>query len=60
MKTEEKIRTHLVDKMKITKEQVEKISFERVDRMGTKQNGRIKNIVAKFPLFKEREYVRKQ
>jgi len=39
VKTEEKIRTHLVDKMKITKEQVDKISFERVHRMGVKQIG---------------------
>ena len=60
VETEEIIRHHLVDKMKITKEQVEKISFEKVHRMGAKQNGRIRNIVAKFTLFKEREYVRKQ
>ena len=60
VETEENIRNHLVDKMKIAKEQVEKISFERVHRMGAKQNGRIRNIVAKFTLFKEREYVRKQ
>ena len=34
VETEENIRNHLVDKMKIAKEQVEKISFERVHRMG--------------------------
>ena len=60
VETEENVRNHLRDKMKIAKEQVEKISFERVHIMGAKQNGRIRNIVAKFTLFKEREYVRKQ
>lgn len=58
--TEDKIRKHLHEKLKIAKEQADQMGFERVHRKGTKEQGKIRQIVAKFTLFKEREFVRKQ
>lgn len=58
--TEVKLRSFLVDKMKIAQDQVDKLSFERVHRMGHNRNGGYRNIVAKFTLYKEKEFVRKQ
>lgn len=60
VETEEKIRKHLHEKMKLAKEQADQMGFERVHRKGQKEPGRIRHIVAKFTLFKDREYVRKQ
>lgn len=58
--TERKLRAHIHEKMRVAKEVVDEISFERVHRTGVKQDGKIRNIVAKFTLFKERELVRRQ
>lgn len=58
--TENILRQFMVKEMKVAQDLVDKISFERVHRMGNKTNGRSRNIVAKFTLFKERELVRKQ
>ncbi|XP_053402918.1 uncharacterized protein LOC128558106 [Mercenaria mercenaria] len=58
--TEVKLRKFLNEKMKIAEDLVNKMSFERVHRMGAKHDGRCRNIVAKFTLYKEKELVRKQ
>lgn len=58
--TEQKLREFLESKMKLAKEQVDRMAFERVHRMGQKVPGSNRKIVAKFTLFKERELVRKQ
>ena len=58
--TENVLREFLVEKMKIAQDLVKQISFERVHRMGIKRDGRSRNIVAKFTLYKEKEFVRKQ
>ncbi|XP_060556293.1 uncharacterized protein LOC132716967 [Ruditapes philippinarum] len=57
---EQVIRTFLTDKMKIANDLVKEMKFERVHRIGNHgRNGKPRNIVAKFNLFKERELVRK-
>ena len=53
------LRTFLEDKMKIAKDLIDRMWFERVQRMGRRVRGRHRQIVAKFTLFKEREFVRK-
>lgn len=60
--TEKIVREFMVEKMKIARKLVDDMQFERVHRMGQKlmREGKHRNIVAKFTLFKEREYVRKQ
>jgi hypothetical protein len=58
--TENKLRDFMVDKMKIAQDLVNQMSFERVHRMGPKVDGKIRTIVAKFTLYKEKEFVRKQ
>ncbi|XP_052812861.1 uncharacterized protein LOC128240302 [Mya arenaria] len=59
--TEDKLRQHLQDTLKLAKETVESIRFERVHRSpGQPVPGRIRNIVAKFTFFKDREVVRRQ
>lgn len=59
--TETKLRQHLVDAMKLTKETVNSIRFERVHRSPSEpQPDRIRSIIAKFTYFKDRETVRKQ
>jgi hypothetical protein len=50
----------MTDKMKIAKDIVDKMGFERVHRIGPKIDGKTRKLVAKFSLFKERELVRKQ
>lgn len=57
---EVKIREFLVEQMKIAKEAVDRIVLERVHRIGHKQQGIGRKIVAKFLEFKDKEYVRKQ
>lgn len=57
--TELVLRGFLVEKMKIASDLVAQLKFERVHRMGERQRGRDRKIVAKFNLFKERELVRK-
>lgn len=57
---EAKIKEFIHDKMKVAKEQVDKIVFERVHRVGPYVQGRNRNIVAKFHEYKEKEFVRKQ
>lgn len=59
--TEVILRQHLTDAMKLTKEVVNNIRFERVHRSPSEPKpGRIRSIVAKFTFFKDREIVRKQ
>ena len=50
----------LVEKMKVAKEAVDQMVMERVHRIGPKQHGRCRKIVAKFLQFKDKEFVRKQ
>jgi hypothetical protein len=57
---EAKLREFMTDKMKIAKDIVDKMGFERVHRIGPKIDGKTRKLVAKFSLFKERELVRKQ
>ncbi|XP_052217926.1 uncharacterized protein LOC127835529 [Dreissena polymorpha] len=58
--TERKLRQHLQDAFKIAHEVVDTIRFERVHRSpGSPISGKVRNIVAKFTFFKERETVRK-
>ncbi|XP_052784275.1 uncharacterized protein LOC128220063 [Mya arenaria] len=58
--TERKLRQHLQDAFKIAREMAESIWFERVHRSpGAPVTGKIRNIVAKFTFFKDREMVRK-
>lgn len=59
--TERKLREHLHEAMKISKEMAEQIRFERVHRTpGQPLHGKTHNIVAKFSFFKDREFVRKE
>ena len=58
--TEQILREFLESKMKVAKEQVDRMAFERVHRMGPRVPGNNRKIVAKFTLFKEREFVRKK
>ncbi|XP_052820392.1 uncharacterized protein LOC128246240 [Mya arenaria] len=59
--TERKLRKHLQDALKIAKETVESIRFERVHRTpGQPIAGKVRNIVAKFTFFQERELVRRE
>ena len=56
---EKTIREFLENKMKIARDIVTNIKFERVHRIGVNKSRYPRNIVAKFNLFKERELVRK-
>jgi hypothetical protein len=59
--TERKIRQHLEDDFHIARELVDSIKFERVHRSpGAPTAGKVRNIVAKFSYFKDREMVRKR
>ena len=58
--TEIVLRNFLHEQMKVAKDVVDKMGFDRVHRMGAKEEGKQRAIVAKFSLFKEREFVRKQ
>ena len=58
--TETKLREFITEKMKIAKDEVDKIAFERVHRMDIRRRQGNRNIVAKFHEYKDREYVRKQ
>ena len=54
------IKVFLVEKMKVAKEAVDQMVMERVHRIGPKQQGRCRKIVAKFLQFKDKEFIRKQ
>ena len=58
--TEKTVKEFLHNKMKVAKDAVDKMVLERVHRVGAKQDGRCRKIVAKFLEFKDREFVRKQ
>ncbi|XP_052225073.1 uncharacterized protein LOC127840700 [Dreissena polymorpha] len=59
--TEVKLRQHLVSAFKLSQEVATSIRFERVHRSpGSPTHGKIRNIVAKFSFFKDREMVRKR
>jgi len=59
--TEAKLRTHLQAALKIAKETAESIRFERVHRSpGQPIPEKIRNIVAKFTFFQDRERVRRE
>lgn len=55
-----KIKEFIFEKMKVAKEVVDKMKFDRVHRMGPHVQGKTRNIVAKFHEYKEKEFVRKQ
>ena len=57
---ESKIKVFIFEKMKVAKEVVDRMSFDRVHRMGPHIDGKTRNIVAKFHEYKEKEFVRKQ
>lgn len=60
-RTEAILRQFIEDKLKIAHDLVNNIQFERVHRIGQRRaDGRIRQIVAKFTLFKDREAVRKE
>ena len=48
------------EKMKVAKEAVGEMVMERVHRIGPKQHGRCRKIVAKFLQFKDKGFVRKK
>ncbi|XP_052225006.1 uncharacterized protein LOC127840635 [Dreissena polymorpha] len=59
--TEAKLRQHLVSAFKLTEEVATSIKFERVHRSpGMPLHGKVRNIVAKFTFFKDRDMVRKR
>ncbi|XP_052286605.1 uncharacterized protein LOC127882142 [Dreissena polymorpha] len=59
--TERKLRNHLEEKLKIAKETADAMRFERVHRSPSHPvHGKVRNIIAKFTFFKDRELVRKQ
>lgn len=58
--TEDILRGFMEKELEIAKDIVDSFQFERVHRMGAKSGSKKRNIVAKFTLFKEREFVRKQ
>ncbi|XP_052766903.1 uncharacterized protein LOC128207802 [Mya arenaria] len=59
--TENKLRMHMQETLKIAKETAESIRFERVHRSpGQPRQGKVRNIVAKFTFFKDREVVRRE
>ncbi|XP_052212527.1 uncharacterized protein LOC127831589 [Dreissena polymorpha] len=53
------LREFLVSKLKMANSLVTEMKFERVHRMGQKNSDKVRPIVAKFNLFKERELVRR-
>ena len=54
--TERKLRDFLESKMKLAKDVVNSIVFERVHRVGRKRDNKSRNIVAKFALYKEEKW----
>lgn len=59
--TERKLRDFLHEKMKIARETVDALRLERVHRMPSQPiAGRVRNVVARFAFFKDREAVRQQ
>ncbi|KAH3794188.1 hypothetical protein DPMN_147719 [Dreissena polymorpha] len=59
--TERRLRQYLQDAFKIQHDVADTISFERVHRSpGSPIPGKVRNIVAKFTYFKDRESVRKR
>jgi hypothetical protein len=59
--TEQKLRNHLHEALKISKEVVNELRFERVHRSpGHVLPGKKRTVVAKFTYFKDREQVRRQ
>ncbi|XP_052278539.1 uncharacterized protein LOC127877007 [Dreissena polymorpha] len=58
--TEKRLRQHLHDACKIARDVADSIKFERVHRSpGSQISGKVRNIVAKFTYFKDRESIRK-
>ncbi|XP_052227651.1 uncharacterized protein LOC127842264 [Dreissena polymorpha] len=53
------LREFLVSKLKMANDLVTEMKFGRIHRMGEKNRDKIRLIVAKFNLFKERELVRR-
>ncbi|XP_052258671.1 uncharacterized protein LOC127863292 [Dreissena polymorpha] len=59
--TERKLRDHIEETLKVAKETADTIRFERVHRApGYPVHGKVRNIVAQFTFFRDRELVRKQ
>ena len=57
---ENKVRGFIHNQLKLAKELVDQIAFERVHRMGSKFGGNSRKIVAKCHVYKEKEVVMKQ
>ncbi|XP_052238670.1 uncharacterized protein LOC127849972 [Dreissena polymorpha] len=58
--TEKRLSQHLHDACKVPRDVADSIKFERVHRSpGSPISGKVRNIVAKFTYFKDRESVRK-
>lgn len=57
---EQKVRDLIHGNMKVVRDLVDKIAFERVHRMGSWVPGKCLSIVAKFHEYKEKEYLKKQ
>lgn len=57
---EHTMKAFLTDKMKVAKEIVDNMMFDRAHRMGQKQDGRHRRLVVRFHEFKDKELVRKQ
>ena len=59
--TENKLRAFLQERLKIAKEAVDAMRFERVHRSSSHPvTGKVRSVVAKFAFFKDREVVRRQ
>ena len=58
--TEIKVRSFIVENLKVAQSLVDEMRFERVHRMGKMVAGKHRLIIAKFTLYKDREMVRKQ
>ena len=56
---EKKIKEFIMSKMKVGKECVDRMKFERVHRMGMRKPDRARNIVAKFHNFKDKDAVKR-
>lgn len=54
------VRKFIHEKLKVAKDLVDKLGFERVHRFAGRVGDQPRKIVAKFTLFKEREMVRRQ
>lgn len=57
--TEQTLRNFMETHLKMAKQEVDEIGFDRVHRIGQRVSGKSRSIVAKFTVFKDRETVRR-